>query len=49
VRPAQLWEDGNWVFASPTGGPLNPNTDYRQWHRAGGLLWAPEEDDGEAN
>ncbi|OPG04051.1 tyrosine-type recombinase/integrase [Microbispora sp. GKU 823] len=27
----QLWEDGGWVFATATGGPLNPNTDYHQW------------------
>jgi len=27
----QLWVDGGWVFASPTGAPLNPNTDYREW------------------
>lgn len=27
----QLWEDGGWMFASPTGMPLNPNTDYRRW------------------
>lgn len=27
----QLWREGNWVFASPTGHPLHPNTDYREW------------------
>ena len=27
----QLWVEGDWVFASPTGAPLNPNTDYRDW------------------
>ncbi|GAA4224226.1 integrase [Streptosporangium album] len=27
----QLWEDGGWVFATPTGQALNPNTDYHQW------------------
>jgi integrase len=27
----QLWEDGGWVFASPIGRPLNPNTDYHEW------------------
>ncbi len=35
----QLWTDGGWVFATRTGGPLNPNTDYREWkhliHEAG--------------
>jgi Phage integrase family len=29
----QLWRDGGWVFAAPTGQPLNPNTDYREWKR----------------
>jgi integrase len=28
---AQLWEEGDWVFASPTGRPLNPNSDYHDW------------------
>jgi len=28
---AQLWTAGDWVFASPTGEPLNPNTDYHNW------------------
>lgn len=27
----QLWEDGGWVFTTPTGHALNPNTDYHQW------------------
>jgi integrase len=27
----QMWSDGGWVFASPTGEPLNPNTDYHEW------------------
>jgi integrase len=27
----QLWHDDGWVFATQTGGPLNPNTDYHQW------------------
>lgn len=26
-----LWVDEGWVFATPTGRPLNPNTDYHQW------------------
>ncbi|GAA2352519.1 hypothetical protein Cme02nite_26380 [Catellatospora methionotrophica] len=33
VTAAQLWAEGGWVFASPTGGPLSPNTDYREWKR----------------
>ena len=34
----QLWTDGGWLFATPTGGPLNPRTDWTDWkapHRAG--------------
>lgn len=27
----QLWRDEGWLFASPTGGPTNPNTDYHEW------------------
>ncbi len=27
----QLWQDGEWVFATPTGRPVNPNTDYHEW------------------
>jgi integrase len=27
----QRWSDGNWVFVSATGEPLNPNTDYHEW------------------
>ncbi|MGW4640771.1 tyrosine-type recombinase/integrase [Sphaerisporangium sp. NPDC004334] len=30
-KARQLWQDGGWVFANATGGPLNPNTDYHQW------------------
>lgn len=30
---AQLWKEGGWVFASPTGRPLNPNTDYHEWKK----------------
>uniref|UniRef100_UPI002E22DD31 tyrosine-type recombinase/integrase n=1 Tax=Actinoplanes sandaracinus TaxID=3045177 RepID=UPI002E22DD31 len=29
----QLWEEEGWVFTSPTGRPLNPNTDYHEWKR----------------
>ncbi|WP_249999989.1 site-specific integrase [Actinoplanes sp. M2I2] len=32
-RAAQLWSDGGWVFAGPTGNPLNPRTDYDEWKR----------------
>jgi integrase len=30
-KAAQLWEEGEWVFASPVGRPLNPNSDYHEW------------------
>jgi integrase len=26
-----LWQDKGYVFTSPTGEPLNPNTDYHRW------------------
>jgi integrase len=29
----QLWQEEGWVFASPTGVALNPNTDYHEWKR----------------
>jgi integrase len=29
----QQWQEEGWVFASPTGQPLNPNTDYHEWKR----------------
>ncbi|MDP9318111.1 MAG: site-specific integrase [Actinomycetota bacterium] len=34
-----MWAEGNWVFTTPTGQPVNPNTDYREWkalHSAAG-------------
>ncbi len=27
------WEDKGYVFTSPTGEPLSPNTDYHVWKR----------------
>lgn len=27
------WEDGDWVFASKTGAPLNPRSDWGQWKK----------------
>jgi integrase len=30
---ANLWTEGGWVFASATGEPLNPRTDYAEWKR----------------
>lgn len=29
-RARQLWTDGDWVFSSTTGEPLNPNTDHHE-------------------
>jgi integrase len=29
----QLWRGEGWVFASRTGQPLNPNSDYHEWKR----------------
>jgi len=28
---ANLWVEGGWLFASRTGEPLNPNSDYHAW------------------
>lgn len=30
---AQLWHEGGWLFATPTGDPVNPRTDYDEWKR----------------
>jgi len=29
----EIWLDEGWVFATPDGQPLIPNTDYREWKR----------------
>lgn len=29
----ERWVPGDWVFASETGAPLNPRTDYDEWKR----------------
>jgi len=31
LAAGSAWEDKGYVFASPTGGPLSPNTDYHVW------------------
>jgi integrase len=31
VAARQLWSEEGWVFATRTGGPINPNTDYHEW------------------
>jgi integrase len=33
VLAGQLWQEGGWLFTTPTGGPLNPRTDYTEWKR----------------
>jgi integrase len=30
---AQLWQETGYVFTTPTGGPLNPRSDYSEWKR----------------
>ena len=32
-QAGQLWREGNWLFTTPTGAPLNPRTDYDEWKR----------------
>jgi len=27
----QLWNESGWLFSSPTGEPINPNSDYHAW------------------
>lgn len=31
VLARQLWADEGWVFTTPTGQALSPNTDYHEW------------------
>jgi integrase len=33
LKAAQLWTESDWVFTTPTGGALNPRTDYTEWKR----------------
>jgi integrase len=33
LKAAQLWQETDYVFTTPTGGPLNPRTDYTEWKR----------------
>lgn len=33
LSAGQLWNDEGWVFATPTGRPLNPSSDYHEWKR----------------
>lgn len=32
-RAGQLWQEDGWLFTTPTGGPVNPRTDYDEWKR----------------
>jgi len=32
-KAGQLWREGGWLFATPTGEPVNPRTDYDEWKR----------------
>ncbi len=31
LHVGSLWTEGSWVFATRTGGPLSPNSDYHEW------------------
>lgn len=42
-RARDLWTEKGYVFTSPTGEPLNPNTDFHKWKD---LLKAAEVRDG---
>ncbi|HEX4100244.1 MAG TPA: tyrosine-type recombinase/integrase [Pseudonocardiaceae bacterium] len=33
LKAAELWQETGYVFTTPTGGPLNPRTDYTEWKR----------------
>lgn len=39
---ADLWQETGYVFTTPTGGPLNPRTDYTEWKRLLERAGAPE-------
>jgi integrase len=32
-RAGQLWQDGDWLFATETGSAINPRTDWSGWKR----------------
>jgi integrase len=29
----QLWQEGDWLFTTETGAPINPRTDWDEWKR----------------
>jgi integrase len=33
ITAAQLWRDSGYVFTTPRGEPVHPNTDYHHWKR----------------
>lgn len=33
VAAGQLWRESGYVFTTPLGEPVNPNTDYHHWKR----------------
>lgn len=33
LRAGQLWHDGDWLFATESGEPINPRTDWDEWKR----------------
>lgn len=33
LEAGHRWQEGGWLFATRTGRPLNPNTDYHDWKR----------------
>jgi integrase len=33
LTAVELWQETGYVFTTPTGGPLNPRTDYTEWKR----------------
>jgi integrase len=42
LTAAQLWQETGYVFTTPTGGPLNPRTDYTEWKRLLDRAGVPE-------
>ena len=33
LKAGELWAETGYVFTTPSGGPLNPRTDYTEWKR----------------
>ena len=32
LTASDLWQETGYVFTTPTGGPLDPRTDYTEWN-----------------